>query len=136
MARAGSRKALSVEHENAVARKYGGTRSSSSGGAITDEGDVRVNTDRTLFECKGKFGERIGQTPVRATILTQFEKIADEAASVLKEPALALRFYSPESPLADTHGYVDLVVRQLADDAERSALLVAARLIHEQGQES
>lgn len=136
MAKSGTRKALSIEHENIVARAYGGSRSATSGAAVVDEGDVRVSADRTLFECKGKFGERLGQSPVRSTILSQFEKVADEAFSVLMEPALALRFYAPESPLADTHGYVDLVVRLLGDDAVRSELLVAARTTHEQGQEN
>lgn len=119
MAKRGSKKELSVRHENAVAATYDGTRSKSSGGAVTDEGDVRVISDNTLFECKGRFGGLAGAKPVRSTLLRQFEKIADEAFSVNKEPALALRFYAPESFLADANGWVDLTVRLMDDDAQR-----------------
>lgn len=119
MAARGSKKELSQRHEDYVAGMYGGTRSSSSGAAVTDEGDVRVVADNTLFECKGKFGELIGQKPVSSTLLNQFEKVTDEAYGVLKEPAMALRFYVPGSVLADSDGWVDLVVRLLDDDLRR-----------------
>ncbi len=121
MAERGSKKALSVEHEEFVARQYKGKRSVSSGGAGHDQGDVRL-TD-TLMECKGKFGERTGAKPVRSTLVTQMEKIWDEAASESREPAIALRFYIPESPLA-VDGYVDLSVRLLRDDASLRKLFL------------
>lgn len=114
MATRGSKKQLSIEHEEFVARKYKGKRSNSSGAADTDQGDVR--TDSMLFECKGKFGIRTGQKPVRSTLVTQMEKVADEAWGEGKEPALALRFYMPESPLSDNQGFVDFSVRLLRDD--------------------
>lgn len=133
MARKGSKKELSVRHEQCVADLYGGKRSNSSGGAVTDEGDVRVVTDNTLFECKGKFGTLLGQVPVKATLLKQFEKVFDESAAVLKEPALALRFYSPQSVLADSEGWVDLAVRLLEDDAMRSTKLAERYRCDEEG---
>jgi hypothetical protein len=46
------------------------------------------------------------------------EKIADEAWATGLEPALALRFYKPDSRLADSKGFIDLVVRRVADDTE------------------
>lgn len=119
MASKGSRKELSVRQESVVAAHYRGRRSSSSGGAITDEGDVRVITASLLFECKGKFGELTGQTPVRSSLLKQFEKVADEAYAIGYQPAMALRFYAPGSFLADSHGFVDLAVHLLEDDAFR-----------------
>lgn len=110
----GSKKALSKEHEEYVAARYGGRRSPSSGAAVTDIGDVR---DRTwLIECKGKFGVRTGEKPVRSTLVRQFEKAADEAWEADRTPAMALRFYMPESPLADNYGFVDLIVKLLEDE--------------------
>lgn len=117
MAPRGSKKQLSIEHEEFVARQYAGKRSRSSGAADTDQGDVRIDSIGTLVECKGRFGLRTGKKPVRSTLLKHMEKVADEAFSEGKEPALALRFYVPESPLADNEGYVDLSVRLLRDDA-------------------
>lgn len=123
MAQVGTKKELSVRHENHVASAYGGRRSPSSGGSPVDKGDVKVIDDNTLFECKAKFGMLVGSTPVKSTLVKQMEKIADEAWESLKEPALALRFYCPESYLADWNGWVDLVVRRLSDDVERSRRL-------------
>lgn len=114
MAVKGSKKDLSKEHEEYVAVRYGGRRSPSSGAAFTDLGDVRV--PEMLVECKGKFGERTGDKPVRSTLVTHFEKIADEAWQGDRIPAMALRFYMPESPLANNLGYVDLIVKLLEDD--------------------
>jgi flagellar basal body rod protein FlgC len=71
-----------------------------------------------MFECKGKFGERTGEKPVRSTLLSDFEKVADEAYANDRDPALALRFYKPDSPLANEKGYVDLTVRLMSDDAQ------------------
>lgn len=118
MAVTGSKKALSKEHEEYVASRYGGRRSPSSGAAFTDIGDVR-GAD-LLFECKGKFGIRTGEKPVRSTLVTQFEKVADEAWQSSHTPAMALRFYMPDSPLANNLGYVDLVLKLLEDDLSLS----------------
>lgn len=116
MAVKGSKKDLSQEHEEYVAARYGGRRSPSSGAAFTDLGDVRDGEGEFLFECKGKFGEKIGKSKVRSTLVTQFEKIADEAWQGSRTPIVALRFFMPESPLADNYGYIDLVVKLLSDD--------------------
>lgn len=133
MAPKGSKKELSVRHEQAVADWYSGKRSNSSGGAVTDEGDVRVSADNTLFECKARFGLLLGAVPVKSTLIKHFEKIADEAYSINREPALALRFYCPESFLADPDGWVDLSVRLLEDDAERIYQLQMLRECEEVG---
>lgn len=114
MAIAGSKKALSKEHEDTIAARYGGRRSPSSGAAWTDLGDVK--NDGYLIECKGQFGERTGRLPVSSTLLNQFEKIFDEASQGDRIPAVALRFYKPESALADNNGYVDLIVKTVDDD--------------------
>lgn len=111
MAKRGSSKDLSEQHETFVAKRYSGTRSKSSGGADNDQGDVR--TEGFLIECKmtGKPGK-----PARSKLVQQFEKIAEEAWSEGKEPMLALRWYDPDSILADSFGWIDLIVRRVADD--------------------
>lgn len=108
----GSSKALSVEHEEWIAKRYGGKRSASSGGADNDQGDVRTGED--LIECKltGRPG-----APAKATLLKTFEKVAQEAFSEGRDPVVALRFHAPESILADGDGWVDLTVRRSSDDA-------------------
>ena len=120
MAKRGSTKALSIEQEEHVSEIYGGIRSKSSGAADHDQGDVRVASDHTLFECKGTFGERTGKKPVRSTLVKHMEKVANEAWAEGRDPALALRFYMPDSILSDADGYVDLTVRLLHDDAYRT----------------
>lgn len=114
MAVRGSKKQLSQEHEDYVAGRYGGRRSPSSGAAWTDLGDVKH--EGYLVECKGQFGERAGENPVRSTLLAQFEKVFDEAAQGDRIPAVALRFYKPESALANNDGFVDLIVKTMDDD--------------------
>jgi hypothetical protein len=115
MAKRGTTKAYSIVQEEFVAARYGGVRSPSSGAAVTDGGDVRARSDNTLFECKyaGSPGVPLKRKP---TLLTQFEKVADEAYEEGREPAVALRYYWPGSPLADYDGWVDLVVRRLDED--------------------
>jgi hypothetical protein len=118
MARKGTNKARSVEHEEFIAKCYKGKRSPSSGAADHDQGDVKIGSARVggmLFECKTT-GD--AEKPAKATIVTRMEKIADEAWASGLEPALALRFYKPDSRLADSKGFVDLVVRRVADDTE------------------
>ena len=108
IARRGSSKRLSVEQEHDIARIYGGTVSPSSGGAAHDYGDVRC--PGLLIECKVTMQEK------RPKILKEFEKIAAEAWAEGRDPALALRYFAPESILANTDGWVDLIVRRVADD--------------------
>lgn len=115
--RRGTRKAYSISHEDAIARAYGGNRSPSSGASITDGGDVRLSD--TLVECKysGSPGEPMKSKP---GLVSKMEKIADEAWEEGKQPALALRYYLPDSPLSNHEGWVDLIVRRLADDVGRT----------------
>lgn len=122
MAKRGTNKDLSVRHEERIAAYYGGKRSPSSGGADNDAGDVRVRAEGVLFECKytGSPAKPLKRKP---GLVTKMEKIADEAWAEGRDPALALRFYWPESPLADGSGHVDLSVRLTPDDAQRSAWL-------------
>lgn len=123
MAVRGSSKRLSVDHENHVADVYHGRRSASSGAADNDNGDVRAKYD--LFECKltGKPGK-----PSRSTLLKQFTKVAEEAFLEGRQPAVALRFFDPTNILADPQGWIDLVVRTLDDDAERTDALYAVEV--------
>lgn len=110
------RKQYSIEHEEAVAKAYHGIRSASSGASIRDAGDV--SSDTCAFECKyqGSPGEESKRKP---TMVARMEKIADEAYQHSLTPVLMLRYYWPESPLADPEGWVDLSVRLMSDDAER-----------------
>lgn len=117
MAKRGSTKALSVEHEDSTARAYRGVRSPSSGGATSDQGDVR--TTHELIECKhrGTYDKPARSASIK---LDDLEKIADEAWSELREPVIALRIYCPDSLLADKDGNVDLIVRLRDEDVRRS----------------
>lgn len=116
MARRGTVKRLSVEHEEFVAAAYGGKRSKSSGAAAHDRGDVRTQTH--LLECKmtGTYEKPAKSVSIKVDDL---EKLADEAWSEGKAYALAVRIYCPGSVLADKSGYIDLAVRPLAEDVER-----------------
>jgi hypothetical protein len=96
---------MSVDHEDYIARIYSGTRSPSSGAAAHDYGDVRTK-DR-LIECKST------RATGRPKILKEFEKIAKEAFAEGREPTLALRYFAPESILADVDGWVDLIVQEI-----------------------
>lgn len=117
MAKRGSNKALSVGQEDYIAKMYGGKRSPSSGGAENDQGDVRTPTE--LIEAKTTGGP--GRVPKKkATIVRTFEKVFLEATSEGREAVLALRYFDPESPLADVRGWVDLAVRRMDQDAYRS----------------
>lgn len=53
-------------------------------------------------------------------LIEEFEKIAKEAYAEGRAPALALRYYAPDSILADTDGWIDLMVRTIGDDRERT----------------
>jgi hypothetical protein len=108
MAKRGSSKRISVDHEDYIARVYRGKRSPSSGGAGHDNGDVR--TEDLLIECKAS------RPNGRPKTLRDFEKVAKEAYAEGRDPALALRYFAPESILANTDGWVDLIVRRVADD--------------------
>jgi hypothetical protein len=114
-------KERSVLHENNIARLYGGKRSPSSGAAISQKGDVQIKSSRTSIECKssGCPPDQVKHT----VILGHMEKIADEAWAENREPALALRYFCPDSPLAAQDGWVDLIVRMAADDAYREGML-------------
>lgn len=120
MAQRGSPKDRSVEHEEFIASIYGGSRSRSSGASLTDKGDVRPWDEDTLFECKttGEPGN-----PKRSTLIQIMEKIWDEAAECGREPAIAMRYFDPSSPLASRKGWVDFTVRLSNDDAVRSRLI-------------
>jgi hypothetical protein len=116
MAKRGSTKDLSVRQEDFIAATYGGKRSASSGAADNDAGDVRC--DDTLFECKVTGGPtRPSKLPI---FVQQMEKIAEEAYEESRHPALALRYYEPDSILANREGWIDLVVRRVDDDSCRS----------------
>lgn len=113
MAARGTVKRFSVEHEQSIARHYGGTQSRSSGGAVSDAGDVR--THHHLFECK-LTGEPGGDEK-KPAFLKDFEKIAAEAYAEGRDPVLCLRFWAPSSPLASRDGWLDFTVRLTAEDS-------------------
>lgn len=118
MARRGSVKALSVEHEEYIADLFGGRRSPSSGGALHDPGDVRAAP--YLIECK--MTGTPAETSKKSKLAKDFEKIAQEAHPEGLDPMLALRYYDEDSPLANREGWVDLVVMRASDAAHNGNL--------------
>lgn len=112
MAERGSKKELSVRQEDWIAAQYGGKRSASSGGAETDQGDVRAGL--YLIECKLTGGP--GKPIKKNKLVRDMEKVTEEAWSEGRMPMVALRYYDPDSILADKHGWIDLIVRRVADD--------------------
>jgi hypothetical protein len=117
MAVRGSTKAHSVTQEEFIADAYDGKRSASSGAADNDQGDVRAA--RQLFECKVTGGPG---KPKTSKLLQDMEKVAEEAWSEGREPVVALRFFNPESKLANSDGWVDLTVRLMSDDSHRDQI--------------
>ncbi len=115
MARPGTVKKTSEDQEEYVAAAYGGKRSPSSGAADNDGGDVRAEFD--LIECKAK-GSPAHPLKNKPTLLQQFEKNAVDAHLEARSPVVALRYYWPDSPLANPKGWVDFAVRLLDEDAE------------------
>lgn len=109
-----SKKGISKRHELWVANIFDGKRSASSGASMTDKGDVRTQTH--LIECK----VTEGRIP---TMVKQFEKIAQEAYEDNLDPMLCLRFFYPESKLANKNGWVDLTVMRSEDVAEYIAMV-------------
>lgn len=120
MPKRGSTRAVGRDHEDYVAVLYSGKVSPSSGGHVTDPGDVRVEDDNTLFECKSRGNP---EKFAKSTMITQMEKVTQEAYEENKEPALALRFFNPDSHLSGKDGFVELTVRLSRDDAYRSERL-------------
>src|SRR3954468_5917999 len=121
MATRGSTKALSVEQEEHIAGLYDGIRSESSGGADTDQGDVR--SPSLLIECKMTGGPgRPPEKQKKATLVRVMEKVAEEAWTEDREPVVCLRFFDPESRLSDNDGWVDLTVRLTHEDVHRDRL--------------
>jgi hypothetical protein len=113
MAKRGTVKRKSVEQEDWIAAQYNGRRSASSGAAVSDQGDVR--TDDSLIECKcmGNPEEPIK----RPGFAKDFEKITEEAWSEGRVPMLAIRWYDPDSILADRTGWCDVIVKRVVDDS-------------------
>ncbi len=109
MAQRGSKKRLSVDQEDHISRLFNGKRSKSSGASATDKGDVRA--DHLLIECKMTTGRK-------PTLVTQFEKISQEAYEEGLTPMMALRFYDPASHIADKNGWIDLSVMLVGDIVE------------------
>jgi hypothetical protein len=121
MARRGTSKRLSVNHEEAIAQTYGGVRSPSSGGAAHDYGDVRCPDKLIEAKLTGDPTRPKRSISVRVDVL---EKIAKEAYAEGKRPALALRICEPNSFLADVHGYIDLIVYLIGDDPSKECTQV------------
>jgi len=111
MAKRGTSKRFSVDHEEHIAQLFRGRRSASSGGADNDSGDVR--SIEHLIECKTTGSpDKPSRLP---TFVHQLEKIADEAWSEGRTPILALRYFNPDSNLSDRDGWIDLLVTRAGD---------------------
>lgn len=113
MARRGTVKRRSRDQEDFVASQYGGRVSPSSGARPYDLGDVSF--DGNLVECKCT-GDPVTPKQSFSLKVAEFEKIADEAWSLGRTPMMAIRIYNDGSVLAGNKGYIDLVVRLMADD--------------------
>lgn len=113
MAKRGTVKRKSLDQENFVAARYNGRRTPSSGAAITDPGDVR--TSQFLIECKC-MGEPESAVK-RPAFAKDLEKVTEEAWSESRVPMLAIRWYDPESILADREGWCDVIVKRVVDDS-------------------
>jgi hypothetical protein len=61
---------------------------------------------------------QIPKTAVLPQLHQQFEKNAVDAHLEGRSPVVALRYYWPDSPLANPKGWVDFAVRLLDEDAE------------------
>ena len=140
MAKRDTSKRRSVDQENWVASQYNGKVSPSSGGAVTDRGDVR--TERQLIECK-----YIGLKKVTVTTewneekrgfdletvekpsksiridIEDLEKICDEAWHEGREPVMQIQVKNPESPLANDKGLINITVRMTSDDVYRNDIV-------------
>jgi hypothetical protein len=123
MAARGTAKRYSIEQEDYVARIYDGRRSRTSGAAEHDAGDVLC--EALLIECKVRMPAQV--TKPLPKFIQQLEKIAEEAFESGKDPMLALRYYAPNSILADRDGWVDVSVRRMCDDADREATYINAK---------
>lgn len=112
MAKRGTSKRKSVDQENWIASRYNGVRSASSGAALVDQGDVRTSLELIECKCMGN-----PEKPIkRPGFAKDMEKITEEAWSEGRAPALAIRWYEPDSILADRDGWCDVIVRRVADD--------------------
>lgn len=113
MAKRGTVKRKSVEQEEFIAALYGGRRSASSGAADNDAGDVR--TPDCLIECKvmGNPEEKIK----RPGFAKDLEKVTEEAWQEGRTPMLAIRWYDPDSILADRNGWCDVIIKRAVDDS-------------------
>ena len=113
MAQRGSKKELSVRHEERIASLFDGERSPSSGAAAGKPGDV---TTRCLkIECKETQTQRL---PV---LIKELSKAAMEAWEHSLTPMLAKRYYAPRHPLANSDGWIDITIMLASDQAEREA---------------
>lgn len=108
----------SVAHELHVAQRYGGVRSRSSGAAFRDIADV--DTAELAIECKETGGP--GEDPIsKPKIIGLLEDLAGKSYPSGKDPVLAMRYYLPDSPLANLDGWVDVAIRPLDVDVEHEA---------------
>lgn len=124
MAPRGSNKARSVDHEDYIAWRFGGTRNEGSGAHDSEHGDVI--TPGYVFECKTTGEPKLCkherdwfQCPDcyrKPTMIQRMEKVFDEAHEVGRVPVLALRYYDPDSILANKSGFVDFIVRHIDDE--------------------
>lgn len=112
-------KELAKEHEHYIAKRYHGVRSLSSGASDHAKGDVKSRWDGTVFECK----TQMRQQHSKSKLVSQMEKCADEAWEQALDPAVSLRFWDPQSPLADFSGWIYITARLTEDDIDRSEQL-------------
>jgi hypothetical protein len=107
-------------HEKYIAKLYQGEGTAGSGNGVRQKGDVRIETDDEIVECKYTDNKDGSGNPRLVKIM---EKVASEAYEEGKDPAIAMRWFMPESTLANSEGCVDLVIRLARDDARRSEAL-------------
>jgi hypothetical protein len=111
-----SRKAMSIEHEEYIAKMLDGKRERASGASITAPGDVITPTH--LIECK------VSESGTVSLSAKQWRKISEEAATRGRRPMGALRLRDPYNK--DRH--VDVLVKLLDDEVEDQWQLTLASL--------
>jgi hypothetical protein len=119
MANRGTKKRSADQHEQFIADQYNGVLTKNSGAGDGEKGDVKAPGQ--LIECK--YTGAPGEKPIsKPKVVKEFETIADHAWAAGVEPVLALRYFLPDSPLADRSGHVDLSVRLVEHDVLRAGV--------------
>jgi Holliday junction resolvase len=105
-------KQMSVEHEDFIAKVFGGKRERASGANPTRPGDVYVHDEKILIECK------VSESNSVTINSKKLDKLRQEAAQRGCRPMAALRLRDPYNG-----DHIDVVVKLLDDEIEEREML-------------